>query len=278
MSREAINEQSLVHEGAGYKEVFQSGHEPEEGLSWLSKREASAHSLDEEVESCDVEEGEEKEVDKGEDEDDEGGEKGEDDGDEGEVDERTLEGESSRSPGDGHTHPFILPKMWTINDFKPTMAANIFKNLRDRYQIPDHIPICLLGKFKKCYSGKTVDVGMYDAMFAAGLRLPLTALHRQLANFLGLFVSQIAPNAWRIFIGAEILWGRPSGGNRQLSLDEFFYCYRPQHIVSSQGIYHFAAQKKVLRLVSDMLDYQVSMLTLYSQPIQARQHITRCLP
>ena len=45
-----------------------------------------------------------------------------------------------------------------------------------------------------------------------------------------------------------------SGGNHQLSLDEFFYCYRPQHIVSSKGTYHFAAQEKDLRLVSDMPD------------------------
>ena len=113
------------------------------------------------------------------------------------------------------------------------MTANIFKNLKDRYQIPNHIPIHLLEKFEKCYSGKTAEVGMYDAMFATGLRLPLTALHHQLANFLGLSISQIAPNAGKIFIGAEILWGRLSGGNRQLSLDKFFYCYKPQHIVSS---------------------------------------------
>jgi len=131
----------------------------------------------------------------GEDEGDEGGEEGEDDGDEGEVDKRTLEDESSRSPRDGHTHPFILPKMWTVNDFLLTMTANIFKNLRDRYQIPDHIPIRLLRKFEKCYSRRNMDVGMYNAMFAVGLRLPLTALYRQLANFLGLSVSQIAPNA-----------------------------------------------------------------------------------
>lgn len=57
-------------------------------------------------------------------------------------------------------------------------------------------------------------MGMYNAMFAAGLRLPLMELHRQLANFMGLFVSQISPNAWRISIGAEVLWGRLSGGNR----------------------------------------------------------------
>ena len=35
---------------------------------------------------------------------------------------------------------------------------------------------------------------MYDAMFAARLRLPLMALHHKLAIFLGLSVSQIAPN------------------------------------------------------------------------------------
>ena len=153
------------------------------------------------MESYDVEEGEEEEVDEG----DEGGGEREDDGDEGEADKKTFEGGSSGSLGDGHTHPFILPKMWTVNDFKPIMTANTFKNLRDCYQIFDHIPIKLPRKFEKCYSGKTTDIGMYDAMFAAGLRLPLTTLHCLLANFLGLSISQIAPNAWRIFIEAEIL-------------------------------------------------------------------------
>ena len=128
-----------------------------------------------------------------------------DDEDEDEGDKGASVAGSSGSPGDGHTHPFVLPKIWTVNNFKPTMRTNIFKNLQDHYQISDHIPIHLLGKFEKCYSGKTVNIGMYDAMFEAGLRLSLTTLHLQLANFLGLSVSQIAPNAWRIFIGFEIL-------------------------------------------------------------------------
>ena len=97
-------------------------------------------------------------------------------------------------------------------------------------------------------------MGMYDVMFATDLRLPLTALHRQLARFLGHSITQITPNAWRTFIGAEILWGRLSGGNRQLTLNEFFYCYRPHHIASSKGTYHFNAWEKNLRLVSDMPD------------------------
>ena len=85
--------------------------------------------------------------------------------------------------------------MWTVNDFKPMMTANIFKNLREHFQISNYIPIRLPEKFEKCYLGRISNVGMYDAMFAAGLRLPLTTLHRQLANFLGLFVNQITPNA-----------------------------------------------------------------------------------
>ena len=75
------------------------------------------------------------------------------------------------------------------------MSDKVFKTLQDRYQIPDDIPIRLPGKFEKCYSGKAVNVGMYDAMFTARLRLPLMALHRQLVDFLGLSVNQVTPNA-----------------------------------------------------------------------------------
>ena len=134
------------------------------------------------------------------------------------------------------------------------MSEKVFKELRTRFQIPDHISIRLPKKKEKCYIGRTADVGMYDVVIAAGLRLPLTALHRQLVDFMGLSVRQITPNAWRTVIGAEVLWGRLSGGNHQLSLDEFFYCYKPWQIVSSKGTYHFSVREKDLILVSDMLD------------------------
>ena len=123
-------------------------------MLFRSERELSAHSPDDEGESYDGEEVED--VEGGEDECGEGEEdeeyEGEDDGDEGEGDETNPEGGDLESPKDGHTRPFILPKMWTVNDFKPTMTTNIFKKLRDRYQIPDNIPIHLLGMFKKCIS------------------------------------------------------------------------------------------------------------------------------
>ena len=84
------------------------------------------------------------------------------------------------------------------------MSNKVFWELCTRYQIPDHILIRLPEENEACYSGRIANVGMYDVMFAAGLRLPLMALHRQLANFLGLSFTQIAPNALRTFIGAEI--------------------------------------------------------------------------
>ena len=44
--REVTSEQSSsVREGAGYDEVYPSGHEPKEDLSWSPAREPSTHSL-----------------------------------------------------------------------------------------------------------------------------------------------------------------------------------------------------------------------------------------
>ena len=240
MSSDTSCGESSVREGAGYDETYGSGDESD--FSIPSERETPAQSpdVDESLAEGDEERG-----------DGDVGDEMDVDGEESDGDEGSSEG-TSEGPGDNR--PFILPKDWAVNKFLPRMSNKIFGELRIRYQIPDHIPIRLPEENETCYSGRTADVGMYDAMFAAGLRLPLTALHRQLADFLGLSVTQIAPNAWRTFIGAEILWGSLSGGNRQLTLDEFFYCYRPHHIASSKGTYHFNARDKNLRLVSDMPD------------------------
>ena len=143
----------------------------------MSKRETLTQPSDKELESY-----------KGEDEgvmsseEDEGvmsneedkGEGRESDRDNNDDVEKALDS-TSEAPRDDH--PFVLPKIWTVNDFLLMMSDKVFKTLQDRYQIPDDIPIRLPGKFEKCYSGKTADVAMYDAMFAVGLRLPLIALH-----------------------------------------------------------------------------------------------------
>ena len=144
--REVTSKQlSSVREEASYNEVYPSGHRPKEGLSWSSEREPSTHSPVEEEEYYDGEEVEEREGDEDEyvegEWEKEGECEGEDDEDEGEVDERAPEGGSLGSLEDGHTCSFILPAIWIVNDFKLMTMTNIFKNLRDRYQIPDDIPI-----------------------------------------------------------------------------------------------------------------------------------------
>ena len=189
MLSDASCEESSVHEGAGYDKAFGSGDESED-FSASSEREMSAQSLD----------GDESYTEGGEDEVEEGrGENGSDedyvnvdgddvdvDGDDGDGDEESSGG-TSEGPGDNR--PFILPEDWAVNKFLPMMSDKDFRELHARYQISDHIPIRLPRENERCYSGRTADVGMYDAMFAVSLRLPLTALHRQLADFLGLSVT-----------------------------------------------------------------------------------------
>ena len=53
---------------------------------------------------------------------------------------------------------------------------------------------------------------MYEKMFKARFRLLLSALHHRLLQYLGLAVTQIALNAWRIFLGAKVLYGVLSKG------------------------------------------------------------------
>ena len=113
---------------------------------------------------------------------------------------------------------FIMLPEWTVNDFTSTIKESHFKTLRDNYQIPDHIPIRLPYKSEKCYYEGVEGVGVYEQMLKAGLRFPLSSLHRELLKYLGLSVNQISPNAWRVFIAMEILYGAWSDGSRRLTV------------------------------------------------------------
>ena len=176
MSSDAMSEESSVRKEAGYDEAFGSRNESKD-FSPSSRRETSAQSLDGEDE-CYAEECEEVEIELGK----EGSwvdggdalDREDGDGDEGDDGEGSSEG-ASVAPRDNR--PFILPTDWAVNKFLPSMSEKIFSELRVRFQILEHIPIHLPYENEKCYTGRTADIGMYDAMFAAGLRLLLTALH-----------------------------------------------------------------------------------------------------
>ena len=103
----------------------------------------------------------------------------------------------------------MLPE-WPVNAFTTTIKEPHFNTLRAHYQIPDYIPICLPYKSEKCYYEGVDGVGVYEQMLKESLRFPLSSLHREILKCLGLFVSQISPNAWRVFIAMEVLYGAMS--------------------------------------------------------------------
>ena len=84
---------------------------------------------------------------------------------------------------------FILLPLWMVNNFKSTIKEKHFNTLREKYQIPHHIPIRLPYKSKKCYYRGVDDVGIYEQILKAGLKFPLSAFHRRLLQYLGLVVT-----------------------------------------------------------------------------------------
>lgn len=118
------------------------------------------------------------------------------------------------SPSGQLLREVILPNDWSIHDFLVDMNDKFFSRLRPRFQIPNNVSIKRGDFEEKYYNGKSSDISFYEATFIAGFCLPLSTLHRQLAFFLGVSISQIAPNTWRIFIRVE-------------ALEEFSYCSNP---------------------------------------------------
>ena len=128
MSSDAMSEQSLVREGAGYDEAFGSGVKLED-FSPSSGRETSAQSLDGEdecyAEDLEIEVRKESWIDGGDAPDGE-----ENDGDESDDEEGSSEGDSA---GPGDNRPFILTTKWAVNKFLPSMSDKNFSELRVRY-------------------------------------------------------------------------------------------------------------------------------------------------
>ena len=146
---------------------------------------------------------------------------------------------------------FLLLLLWTINDFNSSIKKKHFETLRERYQTSVGIPIRLPFNSKKCYYRDAEDVGVYEQMFKVGLRFPLSAFHCRLLQYLGLVVTQISLNVWRVFLGVEVLYGVLTNGERKMTVEKFFHCYCPSEITQFRGMYSFLSRELVHRLVCD---------------------------
>ena len=112
----------------------------------------------------------------------------------------------------------------------------------------------LPSKREKYYYKGVEEVNVYEQMLKAGLRFLLSALHRRLLQYLGLVVTQISLDAWRVFLGAKVLYGAMFDGARRMTVEEFFHCYLPSEITQSKGMYSFMPRSQLLRLVCDTPD------------------------
>ena len=131
----ALSNQSVVHDGADYEEVYLSGHKDQEIPSEeRSSSTSSPSSTNEDMEMVELEEGS-------------------DNGEEQPI--KSIIGT------DGLREFVMLPE-WTVNDFNSTIKEKHFSTLRANYQIPDNIPICLPYKLEKCYYEGLEGVGVYE--------------------------------------------------------------------------------------------------------------------
>ena len=124
-------------------------------------------------------------------------------------------------------------------------------NLRAWYQISDELNPRLPIRGEWCYNPR-FGVGVYEAYFLGGFRLPLNAFTRELLVRLGLGICQFNPNAWRLVISMQILWGEVFGRDRPLTVDEFLFCYKPSEINQSLGFYQFTTRGKDCRLIKSL--------------------------
>ena len=219
--------QLVVRDGADYEEIYPSGHKDQESPGEeRSPSVSSSSSRNEDMEMADQEEV----------------------SDDGE--EQTLKS----VVGANGLREFIMLPEWTVNNFKSTIKEKHFNTLRDNFQIPDNIPICLPCKSEKCYYKGVDGVGVYEQMLKVGLRFPLSSLHRELLKYLGLFVNQVFSNAWKVFIAMEVLYGAMTDGARMLTVREFLQCYRLDEIDKSRGMYSFMPRSSLLEVIFETLD------------------------
>ena len=223
----ALSNQSFIRDGAGYEEMYSSGYRDPDDLREERSLSASfPSSKNEDIEVAKLEEGS-------------------DDGEDQRI--KSVVGANG-------LREFVMLPEWTVNAFTSTIKEPHFKTLKANYQIPDYIPIRLPYKSEKCYYEGVDGVGVYEQVLKADLRFPLSSLHRELLKYLGLSVSQISPNAWRVFIVIEVLYGAMSNSARSLTVQEFLHCYRPDEIDKSKGMYSFVPRKSILKVIFETPD------------------------
>ena len=129
----ASSNQSFVYDGVGYDEVYPSGHKDHDSPSERSLSASSSMDEDSEMEKSNA------------------------NSSNGLMD---VDPSIQSVIGPDGLREFILLPLWTVNDFNSKIKETHFKTLKDKFQIPDNIPMCLPYKSKKCYYEGLEDLGV----------------------------------------------------------------------------------------------------------------------
>ena len=124
--------------------------------------------------------------------------------------------------------------------------------LRSWYQILDDLNPRLAVRGEWCCQPR-FGIGIYEAYLLGRLRLPLNAFARKLLTMLGLGVCQLNPNTWRLIVSMQVLWREVFEGDRPLTVDKFFFCYKPSEINQSQGFYQFTTKGSDCKLIKSLV-------------------------
>ena len=197
----ASSEQSCVRKGAGYNEVYLLGQDDPGTSSEEKVLSANSPSMEDDDLEGDISESDSNE------------------------DIGNDEPPVQSVIGPDGLREFIMLPLLTINEFYSSIKERHFNTLREKYQIPINIPMRLPSKQEKYYYKGVEEVNVYEQMLKVGLRFLLSALHRHLFQYLGLAVTQISLNAWRVFLGAEVLYRVMFDEVRRMTVEEFFHCY-----------------------------------------------------
>ena len=84
-------------------------------------------------------------------------------------------------------------------------------------------------------------------MFRLGFRLPIHPIIRAILAYINLAPSQLSPNAWRLLIGAIVLWRAVH--HSDLPVQVFIGCYVPTSAKNHPSYYHFVARKQTKRML-----------------------------
>ena len=131
----ASSNQSFVRDGVGNDEVYPSGHKDHDSPNERSL--SASSSMDEDSEM----------------------EKSNGDSSDGLMD---LDPLIQSVLGPNGLRELILFPLWMVNDFISKIKETHFKTLRDKYQIPDNIPMHLPYKIEKSYYEGLEALGVYE--------------------------------------------------------------------------------------------------------------------